>query len=334
MNLEEDLRATLHERAAAAMPPTNDLMTNINLGVRRDVRRRRLVAGGAAVLAVVTALAVPMIVRGGDVRPRPMPATSLPPSPAPSEEWDGPTTPSASFSLMPGWAPTGLGAGKVLQLGPNELLQFERAGRVLSVEVGPLQPDRGEDTEEEHTADVGGRRATVRTLVGYDGAKRGDRFIGVSWRTPETGLWVQVLSWGPLTEAEVLRFARGLSQRDGAVASGPALLDFAEVPPGRFVTQFFSRSTVCFAPGGQRYPTRLPEGLCVELLNEPSEPLGAGESLTVRGEKAALDMEGGSMTVDLSADRHLAIRWDTEKLPFSRADILRFATGITLHRQQ
>jgi hypothetical protein len=328
MNLEDNLRTTLRERATAPMPPTGDLMTKISHGVRRDVRRRRLVA----VVAVVAALSVPMIVRGDGDRSRPLPAASLPPSPAPSATWGGPTTPSASFSMRPGWVPADAGTGEVFRLGLNELLQFERPGRVLSAEVGPLEPEWGEETVEKHTADVAGQPATVRTLTGYDGAKPGDRFIGVRWKTPEVGLWVQVLSWGPLTEDEVLRFARELGRGPGAVGSGPAPFDFAEVPPGLLDTQHFSPTAVCFAPIEQRRHTRTPDGLCVNLLEEPFEPLDAGAVLTVGGRRAELHLDAGSLTVDLGGNRTLSIRWDTEKMPFTQADVLRFATGITPRR--
>jgi hypothetical protein len=331
MNLEEDLRTTLHERATAAMPPTGDLLTKINHGVRRDVRRRRLAAGGAAVVAVVAALAVPMIVRGDGDRPhpRPLPAASGPPSPDPRDAWIGPTTPSASFSMRPGWVPSGAGPGEVFQMGPNEALQFASAGRVLYTESGPLEPEWGEEKAEEHTADVGGQKATVRTLDDYDGAEPADRYVGVRWKTPVFGQWIQVSSWGPLAESEVLRFARGLGDGTGAVSSGPAPFRFSEVPPGLLGTQHLSPTSVCFAPAQEQFRTRTPEGLCVNLLEEPFKPSDADAVLTVGDRRAELHLEAGSMTVDLGAGRTLFIGWDTEKMPFSQADIVRFAAGIT-----
>jgi hypothetical protein len=43
-------------------------------------------------------------------------------------------------------------------------------------------------------------------------------------------------------------------------------------------------------------------------------------------------LDAGSLTVDLGSNRTLSIRWDTEKMPFTQADVLRFATGITPRR--
>jgi hypothetical protein len=331
MNLEEDLRATLHERATAPMPPAGDLMTNINIGVRRDVRRRRLAAVGAAVVAVVAALAVPVIVRGDGNASRPAPAASVPPAPAPSEKWPGWLTPSASFSTMVNWVPPNAGPNQIFQLGPNEMLKFSAGDQILTAEVGPLEPEWSEDAAEEHAADVGGQRATVRTTTDFVGAKPGYRFIGVRWRMSGSGLWAQVQSWGTRTESEILRFARGLSRAPGDhKQSSQAPFEFVGVPPVLSGIQYFGGAKVCLAPADQLHRTRGPEGLCVNLHTEPFQPKDATATLTVRGDRAELHMDTGSLTLEQTENRHLSITWDPEKPPISQADLLRFAAGINL----
>lgn len=325
MNLEEELRVTLHDRATAAMPP-DDLLNDITTGVRRERRRRRLVAGGAAVVVAATALGVPMMARNDvePVRPRPLPAAS------PSADWTGgPWTPTPSFSMRPGWLPEDRGAAQVLQLGPNEVLQFEKEGDVLSAEVGPLEPSWEVEATGEHTTDIGGQTATVRTSNNYDGSRPGDRYVAVRWKTPNSGLWVQVLSFGPRAEAEVLRFARELGNGSGAVSAGPAPFTFAEVP-GRMTTQQQSPEMVCFMPRQQPQQQRQPEGLCVGVLKEPFSRQPEGERLTVAGKEAELFLESGSLNIDLGG-RVLEIYWETAKVPLTKAEVLRFAEGITYH---
>jgi hypothetical protein len=327
MTLEEDLRVTLHDRAAAAMPPADDLLTEVTLGVRRDVRRRRLVAGGAAVAVVAAALAVPLL-RHDDGRPQPLPAAS----PPLADDWDrGPWTPSPFFSLRPTWVPADLGTGpEVLQLGYNEVLQYEKDGDVLSAETGPQEPDWGAETTGEHTADVGGQTAIVRTADDYDGAGPGDRFIAVRWKLPPSDLWVQVTSFGDHTEAEVLRFARGLDGGTGSVAgTSPAPFTFSVWPP-RMTTQHQSPTQVCLV-GQEQQLQRQPEGLCVLVTEEPFAPGTDGERLTLAGRDAELHLDAGSLTVDLGAGRLLSVTWDPETIPLRRNDVLRFAGGITYH---
>jgi hypothetical protein len=327
MTLEDDLRVTLHDRATAAMPPADDLLTEVTRGVRRDVRRRRLVAGGAGVAVVAAALAVPLLRHDGD-RPGPQPLPEA--SPSLADDWDhGSWTPAPFFSMRPTWVPADLGTRpEVLQLGSNEVLQYENDGDVLSAEAGFLEPAWEVETTGEHTADVGGQTATVRTAVGYDGAGPGDRFVAVRWKLPPLDMWVQVTSFGRHTEAEVLRFARGLDSGMGSVAgTSPAPFTFGARPP-RMTTQHQSPTQVCLVDREQRQQ-RQPEGLCVVVTQEPFTPGPDGERLTVADRNAELHLDGGSLTVDLGAGRLLTVTWDSETLPLSRADILRFADGIT-----
>jgi hypothetical protein len=326
MTLEEDLRVTLHDRAAAAMPPADDLLTEVTLGVRREVRRRRLMAGGAGVVAVVAALTVPWL-RHDDDRPRPLPEAS----PSLADDWDrGPWSPVPFFSLRPTWVPADLGTRpEVLQLGSNELLQYEKDGDVLSAETGFLEPAWEVETTGEHTADVGGQTATVRTSTGYDGAGPGERFVAVRWKMPPLDRWVQVTSFGRHTEAEVLRFARGLDGGSGSVAgTSPAPFTFSAWP-SRMATQHQSPTQICLVDREHRQQQRQPEGLCVVVTQEPFTPGPDGERLSVAGHDAELHLAAGSLTADLGAGRLLTITWDQATIPMSRDDILRFAGGIT-----
>jgi hypothetical protein len=328
VNLEEDLRDTLHDRAAAAMPPAEDLLAEVTEGVRRDVRRRRLTAAGAAVVIVAGALAMPLLRdRGDGPQPQPLPAAS----PTLPDGWSrGPLTVTPFFSLRPTWVPADLGTRpEVHQMGTNELLRYENGGDVLSAEIAYGEPPPwGAETTGEHTAEVGGRPATVRTASTYDGAGPGDRFIAVRWRVPPLDNWVQVTSFGRHTEAEVLRFARGLKEGTGSVA-GTSRAPFTFDPwPSEMDVQHQSPDRVCLVGRGQQ-KQREPEGLCVLVTEEPFAPVPGGERLTVAGRDADLHLDGGALTVDLGAGRLLSVTWPPATIPLSRAEVLRFAGGIT-----
>ncbi|MEU8656406.1 hypothetical protein [Actinoplanes philippinensis] len=324
MTIEEDLRVTLHERGAAAVPPAGDLLTEVTSGVRRDVRRRRLTAGGAGVAVVVAALAVPLMRHDADPpRPQPLPAAS----PSLPAGWERSMfVPAPFFPLRPTWVPADLGTRpEVLQMGPNEVLRYERNGDVLTAEIGSVDPAWDAETTGEYATEVNGVPATVRTAGAYDGAGPGDRYVSVRWRIPEFGAWVQVTSLGRHTEAQVLRFARGLDGGMGSVAgTSPAPFMFG-VMPVRVNTQYQSPDRVCLT---DRDATRRrePEGLCVLVADEPF--VGGGERVTVAGRAASLRLDAGSLTIDLGG-RVLTVTWDRGRFPLSRDEVLAFAGGIT-----
>ncbi|GIE74953.1 hypothetical protein Aph02nite_09030 [Actinoplanes philippinensis] len=323
MTLEEDLRVTLHDRAAAARPPAADLLTEVTSGVRRDVRRRRLTAGGAGVAVVVAALAVPLMRHDADPpRPQPLPAAS----PSLPVGWERSMwAPAPFFPLRPTWVPADLGTRpEVLQMGPNEVLRYERNGDVLTAEIGVVDPAWDAETTGEHATEVNGVPATVRTA----GAGPGDRYVSVRWQMPEVGGWVQVTSRGRHTEAEVLRFARGLDGGMGSMA-GTSLAPFVfGVLPVRVSTQYQSPDQVCLT---DRDVTRRrePDGLCVLVADEPF--VGGGERVTVAGRAASLRLDSGSLVIDLGG-RVLTVTWDPGRFPLSRDEVLAFAGGITYRR--
>ncbi|MET8151223.1 hypothetical protein ACIBSW_21075 [Actinoplanes sp. NPDC049668] len=329
MSLEDDLRTVLRDRAAepASRP---DLLGLVNAGVARDRRRRAVIAGGSAALALAAVVAVPVALAGGSERPPRPPAASPSASPV---AWDVPGWEQPAFPLAPSWLPDGAGRPEVILMGTNTVLQYEWPGSVLSAEVGPVPGTWESEGEEDHPGSVGGRRATVRTAGDSDaGTPGGQPYVGVRWRLAD-GQWAQVVSFGPRTEAQVLRFAAGL--RPGRVAGEAAPYTFAEVPPG-LTLQHQSPGNVCLAPRDEPVPgtddpeffKRSPHGLCLVTTEGPFDPAEADETLAIGGRRAAYFAGAGLLRIELPAGRVLELDWDAERIPLTRDDIVRFAEGV------
>jgi hypothetical protein len=318
MSLEDDLRLALRERAADQPEPLPDLLTGVHTGVRRANRRRVAMIGAAAALAAV--IAVPVWL-AGEPAPRPTPPAVPSPSVA---EWEQPRFEMPTFPLTPDWQPTGIGQGRVGRLGTNVILTYEGSG-VLGIEVGPVPGAWENEGEEDHRSTVNGRAATVRTAASFDGARPGERYVGVRWRLAD-GQWVQLISFGTRTEEQVLRFARGL--RPKVMPASPAAFTFAEMPPG-LTLQYVNGPHMCFAP---RPPAdnRNPLGLCVDVEAEAPEatPPSTDISVTVGGRRATFD--GATLRISLGDDRFLYVRADKEIVQLSSDELVRFAGGIRI----
>lgn len=325
MNLEDDLRVALRERAAANPPdPQPDLLAGVHSGVRRADRRRLAMIGAAAVLAVVVAVPVWL---AGERSARPTPPAVPSPSVSPSPQamvWVQPRFELPTFPLKPGWEPAGVGAGRVGRLGTNVALTYEGSG-VLGVEVGPVPGSWENEGEKTYRSTVDGRLATVRTADWFDGAKPGERYVGVRWRLAD-GQWVQLISFGPRTDAEVLRFARGL--RAGMLPSSPAPFTFAEVPRG-LTLQYADGPYMCFSSRPPR-DNRSLEGLCayVDTVSPEEAPQSAGASLTVGGRPATFDVDG--LRISLGNHRFLHVSTTAEIVPLTSDELVRFAEGIRI----
>lgn len=311
MTLEDDLRLTLRDRATEPPGPQPDLVGAVVHGVRRSNRRRALLGAATAVLAVVVAVPVWL---ADDRQAQPVqPAVPTPtPRRVPQE---------LSFPLTPGWVPAGVGTAEIGLMGTNRLLQYDG----LSVEVGPVPGSWEIEGEEDHPANVGGRSATVRTAAGYDGAKPGERYVGIRWKLPD-GQWAQVLSFGPRNETQVLRFARELRPQAMSLVLLP--FTFAEMPPGLALRH----SVGPFACLGPLPPVdnRAVDGLCVDLIAESpdDQPAPEDEHLIVGGRPATFNADANEIRIELGAGRILSVRADPELTPLTRAELIRFAEGV------
>ncbi|MBU2670370.1 hypothetical protein KOI35_43400 [Actinoplanes bogorensis] len=317
MTLEEDLRTTLHDRAARPpSQPDPDLWEKVVDGVWRRRRRHRAVAMGGAALALVAVATVPPLLAHRSAPPPPQPAVSPPPR-----------VQQPDFPLRPDWVPPSAGTPTVTQLGPNSHLSYERGTSVLNAEIGPLEPDWEVEATDEHTTTVNGRSALVHAADTYDGATPGDRFVGVRWRLSD-GRRVQVLSLGNRTEADVLRFARGLTP--GTVPAAPSPFTFASVPPG-LTLQHQSAGFVCLAPPSIVAESRQPTGLCIGVTSEPDNRGSAPDTVTVNGRLAAYYSDSAALDVDLGYGRTLQLTWDDSgPTAMTREEALHFAAGITV----
>ncbi|MBL7261061.1 hypothetical protein [Paractinoplanes lichenicola] len=320
MTLEEDLRTTLQDRAARpSAHPDPDLWENVAAGVWRRRRRQRAAAIGSAALALIAVAVVPPLLTRSSAAP--IPAVSVPPT----ADWEAPDWPPVVFPMRPSWVPPGAGTRSVSLLGPNTHLSYEREGSVLSAEVGPLVGSWEVEAEGTHTSTVNGRPAEVHVSSTYDGAGPGDEFVGVRWRLPD-GRWVQVLSMGPRSEPDVLRFARGLT--GGSIPGARPSFDFVAVPPG-FTLQHESEGYTCVAPAATVPRDRNPSGgVCVQLLSELEPPVEPGMATTVNGRPA--EFHSTTLTIELGRSRWLELAWDQDVTPLSSDEIVRLAAGITV----
>ena len=313
MMLEDDLRATLRARAAEpAVQP--DLLDEVRGGIRRSDRRRAAVLGAAAVL--LTAIAVPVTIN-----------RSRSPEPVLPGAWQRPDLTPPSFPFTPGWLPAGLGAAEVEKLGPNVLLSYD----TLTVEVGP--ETGGWDAEgEDRAATVRGRPATIRTVAAdvYEGMRPGDQYVGIRWKLTD-GRWVQLVSSGPATERDVVRFADDLRARP--LPGSPSRFGIAAAPPG-LVPQRLGPDQVCLAPPAAVTDREGSRGICLGTgtASEGDEPLEGEERVTVGGRAATLEQlsDGPELTVPLEAGRTFIVTVDLNDVAVTDAELIRFAEGVTV----
>jgi hypothetical protein len=325
MTLEEDLRLTLRDEAARpAMRP--DLLDRVRLGVRRDKRRRTAMLGAAVLLTAV--VAVPVLLQRSQSSPvrnptRPSSAAPSPSTTLPSTVvWEKARLTMPTFPLTPGWLPAGLGARRIDRLGPNVQLTYENGrGDVLSVEVGPVAGGWDVEGEEDHRSTVGAASATVRTVGSYDGARAGDRYVGIRWKLAD-GQWAQLLSFGSRTESQVLRFARGLHRQ--TLPASPAPFRIAAVPHG-LTLAFVSARYLCLVPPPVTRDT-MQQGLCVGVESTPAEkPSGVG--VTVSGRPATFTGDS-QLQIDLGQDRVLTVESDRAAVGLTADELVQFAAGI------
>ncbi|KUL28824.1 hypothetical protein [Actinoplanes awajinensis] len=323
MSVEEDLRTTLRDRADQAAP-LPDLWAGVTAGVRRDQRKRRTLAAVAAAAVVAAGITVPTLLhdRGTDRLP------AAPPTASPA------TFPAPVFPLRPTWLPAGVPTAfastwTITQMGPNVRMEYTEGTTVLGIEIGPLQADWETEATDIHQADVLSRPAEVHVAPGYDGSGAGERFVGVRWKMPATR-WVSVLSWGKLTEADVLRVARNLAG-DRIVSGYPAPFSFPFSPPG-LVLQHQSDGMMCLAP--VTVQQRQPAGLCASLsVGEPFDPGSASESWSVDGRRVAYEPDSASLVIEWGGDTQISVNWNPDEIPLSHDQVVTLAAGLRpIHR--
>jgi len=324
MTLEEDLRLTLQDRAGEPAF-SGDLLDRVRLGVRREKRKRIAILSAAVVLAAVVTVPVVLVQRQLSPVLNPTPPASAPPASSPPSSgvvWEKSRWEMPAFPLTPGWLPPGLSPRRVDQIGPNVVLRYDDdRGNSLSLEVGPVAGAWEVEGEEDHRSTVGALDATVRTARSYDGARAGDRYVGVRWRLPD-GRWAQLLSFGPRTESQVLRVARGL--RAQPLPASPAPFRLAEVPRG-LTLSFASARYLCLTPPPVTAET-MQRGLCVGV-ERAAEPAPPGVALTIAGRPAVFTGDS-QLQIDLGGKQILAVTADPEMIKLSAADLVRFATGV------
>ncbi|AGZ43083.1 hypothetical protein [Actinoplanes friuliensis] len=315
--LEDDLRSTLRDRAAQpAVQP--DLLDQVRGGIRRSNRRRAAVAGAAAV--IVAAIAVPFAFT----------EEKSPPPVAPAIGWPAPQLQLPAFPFTPSWVPPGPDTADVGQLGPNLVLSYEE--QQIQLEVGPVPGSWEMEGEEDHQVALNGTQATVRT-GSYVDSRPGDRYVGIRWRLAD-GRWVQLNSFGPAKENDMLRFARGL--REQPVPASPPPVTVAAAPPG-LVVQQLTRENICLAPPAALSERDSGRGICVsvEVTSAEDKPQPEDEKITLNGRPAWIsegDDGPSELTSTLTGKRTLTIYLDREDVPLTREELIRFAEGVAVKR--
>ncbi|WIM92584.1 hypothetical protein ACTOB_004532 [Actinoplanes oblitus] len=320
MTLEDDLRTTLLDRAAAPAPAP-DLWASVTAGVRRDRRRRRILVAAAAAAVVAAGAAVPALLHDHDqAAPTPPAASTVP----------VPVLEPVVFPLRPTWTPDRLKSDLpyITQMGPNVRLDYEQGG-TLSTEIGPLRADWEVEATDVQQTEIHGRPAEVRLADTYDSAGPGDHFVGVRWRLTD-GRWVSVLSLGPMSEGDVLKWARGLAggrepNRLDPVFTVPFL------PPG-LVRQHQSSDALCFATPQVAATERQPSGLCLTLDVDNWDHADAQETWDINGREVAYYPDAASLSVQWGGDTAIDVTWDPEAIPLTHDEVVRFAAGLRYTR--
>ena len=187
MNLDRELRAELHGRAATFVPPV-DLLTEVRRRRDRRVRRRWAASAGVFVALMLAVLAPNVFLRHPDVPVPPSSTVRLVQPPA-----------LPDFPLTPTWEPAWAGtrsfaydavAGTTLRYDVTYPL-----GSTLTVTVGP-QP-----------ASVAGQRIVVNSREAT--LEVGDGRVRLAWRHQQG--WVLVTGTGRVNQEELLHFAESLT---------------------------------------------------------------------------------------------------------------------------
>jgi hypothetical protein len=270
MNLDEELRDLLTERAAGA-PDGAGLLAGVQRRSHRLAVHRRIgVAAVAAGLVLLVLVPWALLGSGNSALPpaQPGPSVSVSPSPAdtPSPTAGTSAVPGSVsvttlqagqldlpvFPFVPGWKPD----GTTFTVGRNGTLLFltdEAKNLRVGVDTVPYDWD-WEAANTTGSATVNGRPASVRTgLCDVDVS-----CVGVTWQLAD-GRWVTVDMAG--TTDQALRLARGLRAGRTPAALPPVVPHL--LPVG-------------FELGGL-----YPDGFCLSPSNWPPATMGAAQGLCV-----------------------------------------------------
>ncbi|AEV85110.1 hypothetical protein ACWT_4086 [Actinoplanes sp. SE50] len=320
MNLEDDLRTTLLDRAERPAPHP-DLLSAVTAGIHRNRRRRRALAA-VAVVAVAAAAGTPLVLRHHPA-PRPGPAATASVTPA-RPVYEAPT-----FPLRPGYLPAGIDASYgsvVTQLGPNLRLENSSGDAdVLSIEEGPIRPDPETETPDSTTTVIQDRPASLHVTGHYDGARHGDTYVFVQWQRTD-GTWVTVQSWGPRDSGTVRSIAQHLTggARIPAVPT-PFSLPFA--PPG-LILQYLGADQMCLATPDKAARERNPTGLCVTMQQGAFDPDGATDTWKVNGRRVAYLPDAASLIIEWGGDTQIEVGWDPQDIPLTHDQVVELSEGL------
>jgi hypothetical protein len=99
--------------------------------------------------------------------------------------------------------------------------------------------------------------------------------------------------------------------------------------------QTMTEDQLCLAPPALLADRKAGRGICLTVLptSEGEEPDAEDERLTIGGRAATLasnDEGPMALTIPLAGERALRIDVTQEDVPFTRAQLIRFAEGVTV----
>jgi hypothetical protein len=314
-----------HEHLA---PDAGDVLVQIRVGTVRATRRRLALRTAAAVAAIVVAVPIAYVWADRHAQLSVVPADA--PTRSRTTLIPGPL-PAVPFPLTPGWLPPGLHSNPT-------------AGALWIIETSkPDEPAFHVSIAPRHVKRAGSRQVPV-------GGKPGE-FLTADARSGQTsvsferspGRWVTIVGFGGRgTEATLVRIATNL--RDEPVTSGTAL-KFALLPKG-YVPMVLSPYQVVLrlSEGNGREDPRRFRIHYRKLFGDHRK----GERVLVGGREAWLRKAGledpmnpedaprpGATRyrylLEIPIENGQYLRVETpDNTELSRADVLRFAAGITV----
>jgi len=332
MNLDEELRGTLHTHADDAPDGAGMLDAVRTRAGRLDLRRRLGTAGVAAVAAVAVAVGVPYALgafgRSKDIPvgggPVVVETTTSPPPRASTVALGPPAFTPVRFPLNPTWIPPGVGRATEgrIQTGLVRLVYEGTTSGIIAMVSDELYPSDWTPATTTQTT-VNGRPATLTT-----GTTEGRSTARITWQLANQK-WVDVSVVGQITAAQLKQYANGLEAQPKPPTPLPFTLALA--PVGYQVAYQEISATefhFCLAPADEVNGDS--ENLVCTSRNEAPEAHG-GEPVQVGDYPGEIHRDHSYGLVKLVVYRpgfEFSVTV-SEDGPLNDEDLVRFAAGVT-----
>ncbi|MGE5827036.1 MAG: hypothetical protein ACM30G_01555 [Micromonosporaceae bacterium] len=337
MNLDDEVRGTLVVHANDAPDGVGLLDAVMRRSRRRELRHRTGLGGIAVVTAVAVVIATPYVfartrpgtIVGNPSATDPSPSASALPTSVPS--W--PSTvqlvpavlPPVMFPLTPQWVPPGIGEATVGRNDYDLRLVYLWGSSSLITTVGPelVPPDWRPTTTESTT--IGSRPATLTTGTTIDG----EPSVRITWQLSDRR-WVDLQSAGPLSKADVQRFADNLRPQPltrplpftlALVPAGYQVI-FQELHPELTPYEFY----FAMAPAASLDDPAT--WINVRRTAEDAKPAG-GQPVQVGPDPGEITTSGPRISLTVHRPGFDFVVGEADHGPLSIDDLIRFAIGVS-----